>query len=217
VKTKRSLESPHPAPPPVERIVSLAAQQTWRDFRGPSPAFPHHSTPPTCRACRIFLLFSPRELPCFQYLDKRVRNTLKTGYITSICFQYFAHSLAVSPVFAILTQNIPSMHTPAAISKSKVPPGISQSASKKTQPISHLHGSCFCGGGAFLSCVRTPVTPCVGTSVTLRPPVRAAAMGAHIEQKPQKRKRRPRGKGRLFFVFALEHVLVRRSGLGVCV
>jgi hypothetical protein len=38
---------------------------------------------------------------------------------------------------------------------------------------------------------------------------------ANASRGRKKRKRQPRGKGRLFFVFALEHVPVRRSGPGV--
>jgi hypothetical protein len=46
-------------------------------------------------------------------------------------------------------------------------------------------------------------------------PLRTAGPSEHMRRARKKRKRRPRGKGRLFFVSSLEHIPVRRSGPGV--
>jgi hypothetical protein len=53
----------------------------------------------------------------FAHSSKRVRNSLKTGYITSLCFQVFAHSLVGSPVFSALKQNGPCIYSPNAPQK----------------------------------------------------------------------------------------------------
>ena len=50
----------------------------------------------------------------FAHSPKRVRNSLKTGNITSLCFHVLAHSLVGSPVFSALKQNGPRIYSPNA-------------------------------------------------------------------------------------------------------
>ena len=107
MKTKRSLESPYPAPPPAERSASPAPERFWREREVPFYVFHHHLNSRTNCDRHISPLFSPTQLPCFQHLEKRVRKLLKTGDLMSLCFAEYAHSFRASPLFATLTQNTP--------------------------------------------------------------------------------------------------------------
>ena len=53
----------------------------------------------------------------FAHSSKRVRNSLKTGNIRSLCFHVLAHSLVGSPVFSALKQNGPCIYSPNAPQK----------------------------------------------------------------------------------------------------
>ena len=138
MKTEQFLGSPHPAPSPAERIASPTPEQFWRACEVPCYIFPHHLNSRTNCDVPVSARFSPRQLPYFQHLDKRVRNSLKTGNFMSLCFAEHAHSFRASPLFAALTQNTPVCIAKLEISKSRLSVGFSRPPSSNVPLIIHL-------------------------------------------------------------------------------
>jgi hypothetical protein len=201
----------------------MRARRAPDAFSGRAPAQPASSEPKSPSA--LFLPMDHRVAPgalhfalihtepplqtiCFQchpHSSKRVRILLKTQNKTILL------TLLFSINYTLLIHSFPAIHLLTSFYK------------LGTGGVPHFQSRELKCNLSFPDRHRVTSHPSVTCKASvlagdrlLSARLSAPRDGANACRDRKKRKRRPRGKGRLLFVFTLEHVPVRRSGLGVC-